>query len=172
MTFASRPFVKILCKGRFLSMSGFTMFFTSVFGGGHALKLALLVLGMSLFLLTSLYDIVEGIPREKFDEVRTLRYGRWEGVWEVVVLGRMDVVLDTIRQNAAMGWFLVTTVEGLVRFEGGVGAMMLVQDKVIRLDGVFAIQLLVLLVGILQDVGLSFLRRTTCKHAYISLERQ
>lgn len=169
---AIRPLVQGLCKTRLLSMIGFTIPFTIVFGGGHALKIALLVFGMNAFLITSLYDIVESIPREEFDHARTLRMGAWGSVLEVVVFGHLDVVLDAIRQNAAMGWMMLTMVEGLVRFEGGLGSMMLAEDKHIRLEAVFAIQIVVLLIGIGQDWALAALKRVLCPYSNLTLERQ
>lgn len=167
-----RPIVRALSKTRFLGMTGLVVLFTLSFGGGHALKLALLVFGMGVFLITSLYDIVESIPREEFDHARTLRMGPWTSVVEVVILGHLDAVLDTVRQNAAMGWVMLSMVEGLVRFEGGLGAMMLAEDKHIKLDAVFAIQALVLLVGIGQDYLLALFKRWFCPYAFITLERQ
>jgi NitT/TauT family transport system permease protein len=169
---ALRPFVGGLAKTRFLGLTGFVVLFTLLFGGGHGLKVALLVFGMGVFLVTSLYDIVESIPREEFDHARTLRLGRWGSVLEVVVLGHMDAVIDAVRQNAAMGWVMLTMVEGLVRFEGGLGAMMLAEDKHIKLDAVFAIQALVLAIGIAQDWLFVGLRRLMCPYAALTLERQ
>ena len=169
---ALRPLAHIVSKFRFLGLTGFVMLFTVVFGGGHALKVALIVFGMTVFLLTSVYDIVESIPREAFDEARTLRMGKWRAVVEVVVLGHFDAVLDAIRQNAAMGWMMLTMVEGLVRFEGGLGALMLAQDRHIELDGVFAIQGLVLVIGLLQDVAFVWLRKMFCPYAVLTLERR
>lgn len=169
---AFRPLVQSLTKGRFLGLTGFVILFTIFFGGGHALKVALLTFGMSIFLVTSLAEVVENIPKEEFDHARTLRMGRWGSVLEIVVLGRFDQVLDTIRQNAAMGWVMLTMVEGLVRFEGGLGALMLAEDKHIRLDAVFAVQIVVVTIGIVQDALLRGLRRLVCPYAELTLERQ
>jgi NitT/TauT family transport system permease protein len=169
---AARPLVRALSKARFLGLTGFVVLFTLLFGGGHALKVALLVFGMGAFLVTSLYDIVEAIPREELDHARTLRMGPWGSVLEVVILGRMDVVLDAIRQNAAMGWVMLTMVEGLVRFEGGLGAMMLAEDKHVNLAAVFAIQAVVVGIGIVQDWAFVALRRVLCPYASLTLERQ
>ena len=168
----ARPLVRAISKMRFLGLTGLVVLFTLTFGGGHALKVALLVFGMGVFLVTSLYDIVEAIPREEFDHARTLRMSPWGSVIEVVVLGHMDAVLDAVRQNAAMGWVMLTLVEGLVRFEGGLGSMMLAEDKHIALDAVFAIQLVVLIIGVLQDWALSWVRRILCPYAALTLERQ
>jgi NitT/TauT family transport system permease protein len=169
---AVRPFVRALCKMRFVGLTGFVILFTIFFGGGHGLKLALLVFGMSAFLVTTLYEIVEQIPREEFDHARTLRMGPWGSVLEVVIIGRFDQVLDAIRQNAAMAWVMLTMVEGLVRFEGGLGALMLAEDKHIRLDAVFAVQLVVLFIGIVQDWALLLIRKLLCPYAALTLERQ
>lgn len=169
---AMRPLVRAVSKGRFLGITGFVVLFTLVFGGGHALKVALLVFGLGVFLITSLYDIVEAIPREEFDHARSLRMGRWGSVVEVVILGHLDGVIDAIRQNAAMGWVMLTMVEGLVRFEGGLGALMLAEDKHLKLDAVFAVQLVVLVIGILQDWLFVGLRKLLCPYANLTLERQ
>lgn len=169
---AVRPLVRAMSKGRFLGLTGFVVLFTLVFGGGHALKVALLVFGLGVFLITSLYDIVEAIPREEFDHARTLRMGAWGSIVEVVIRGHLDAVIDAIRQNAAMGWVMLTMVEGLVRFEGGLGAMMLAEDKHIKLDAVFAIQAIVLAIGILQDWAFVAARRALCPYAALALERQ
>lgn len=169
---AVRPLVRALSKMRFLGLTGFVVLFTILFGGGHGLKVALLVFGMGVFLITSLYDVVEAIPREEFDHARTLRMGPWGSVVEVIVLGHLDAVIDAIRQNAAMGWVMLTLVEGLVRFEGGLGSMMLAEDKHIRLDAVFAIQIVVLCVGIAQDFAFVWLKKILCPYASLTLERQ
>jgi NitT/TauT family transport system permease protein len=67
---------------------------------------------------------------------------------------------------------MLTMVEGLVRFEGGLGAMMLAEDKHIKLDAVFAIQAVILVIGIAQDWALVALRRVLCPYASLTLERQ
>ncbi|MBN4663922.1 hypothetical protein H4F36_24175 [Escherichia coli] len=74
----------------------------------------------------------------------------------------MADMLDLIRQNAAVGWTLLSMVEGLVRSEGGIGALLLNQNKYFNLSAVFAIQLTILAYGILQDFGLSYLRSVLC----------
>jgi NitT/TauT family transport system permease protein len=160
-----RPIIRMITKVRFLGLTGLVIVFALMFGGGHALKVAILVFGMTVFLVTSVFDIVETVPKEEYDYARSLRFGPWRTLFEVVVLGRFDTVLDAVRQNAAMGWVLLTMVEGLVRFEGGLGAMMLAEDKHLHLDRVFALQLVVLIVGVGQDWGISAVRKLLCPYA-------
>jgi NitT/TauT family transport system permease protein len=56
-------------------------------------------------------------------------------------------------------------VEGVVRAEGGIGTLMIDEQKHLRLDAVFALILVVLAVGALQDHALASLRRAVCPYA-------
>jgi NitT/TauT family transport system permease protein len=150
---------------------GLSFVFTLLVGGGHALKLVVLVFGMSVFTVTSLASLVANIPQARFDHARTLRMSEWQVVWEVVVRGTLDQALEAIRQNAAMGWTMLTLVEGLVRSEGGVGALLLNQNKHFHLAEVFAIQLSLLGLGLLQDWVLGSIRRGLCPWAELKVRR-
>jgi NitT/TauT family transport system permease protein len=167
-----RPLAAAAAKGRFLSMVGFTLLITLVVGGGRPLKVSMLVFGIGVFFVTSMLDVVASIPRDAFDHARTLRMSEWRVVWEVVVLGTADKAMEVLRQNAAIGWMMLTMVEGISRAEGGIGAMLLNQQKHFHLAEVFAIQLLILVVGILQDYGLGALRRVVFPYAHLTLERR
>ena len=145
---------------------------THFFGGGHPLKLSLLVFGMTVFFLTSMASAIADIPKEDFDHARTLRMSEWRVVWEVVVLGTADQAIEVLRQNAAMGWMMLTMVESISRSEGGVGAMLLNQNKHFHLAEVFAIQILILLLGMTQDYGIGLAKRLFCPYSALTLERQ
>lgn len=166
-----RPIVSLLSKLRFLSMVGLTFFFTLMATTGHELKLFLLVFSVSVFFVTGMAEVVASIPKEKFDLARTLRMSEWRVVWEVVVLGQVDKAFEVLRQNAAMGWMMLTMVEGISRSEGGVGAMLLNQNKHFHLSAVFAIQLTILVLGLAQDYGIGLLRQLFCPYADLTLER-
>lgn len=167
-----QPVVLGISKGRFLGLVGLTFVFTVIFGGGHSLKLALLVFGMTVFLVTSLAAEVEGIARDDFDYARTLRMNEWHLVWEVVVRGTLDRAIEMIRQNAAIGWVMLTMVEGIVRSEGGVGALLLAQERHFLLSDIFAVQLTILTIGLVQDYGIGVVKRILCPYAFLTLERR
>lgn len=167
-----RPIVNLLSKLRFLSMVGLTFFFTLMATTGHELKLYLLVFSVSVFFVTGMAEVVASIPKEKFDLARTLRMGEWRVVYEVIVLGQADKAFETLRQNAAMGWMMLTMVEGISRSEGGVGAMLLNQNKHFHLSAVFAIQLTILVLGLGQDYAIGLLRKVFCPYASLTLERK
>jgi NitT/TauT family transport system permease protein len=165
-----RPLAAATTKGRFLGLAGLTFVFTLTLGGGGALKLALLVFGISVFLVTSLRDVVASIPSASFDHAHTLRMGEWRVTWEVVVRGTAAQAADALRQNAAIGWMMLPMVEGLARADGGLGAVLLNQHKHFHLAEVFAVQLLILGVGLAQDALLSAARGWLFPYANLTTE--
>ena len=167
-----QPIASAISKGRFLGMVGLTFFFTIIFASGHRLKVSLLVFGVAVFFVTTMLDVVAQVPKEKFDLARTLRMGEWRVVWEVIVLGRADAAFDAMRQNAAMGWMMLTMVEGISRSEGGVGALLLNQNKHFRLEAVFAIQIAILLIGLFQDYLLGLTKKFLFPYAELQLEKR
>lgn len=53
-----------------------------------------------------------------------------------------------------MGWSMITMVEGIARSDGGVGALLLNQNKHFRLAEVYAVLVVILLVGLVIDFGM------------------
>jgi NitT/TauT family transport system permease protein len=161
---AFRPLALGLTKLRFLSLTGLVVPLTLVTGGGGALKLALLTFGMSAFYLTAMARIVAEIPEEELDHMRVLGASDARIVWEVVVRGTLDRALDALRQNVAMGWSMITMVEGISRADGGIGALLLNQHKHFRLAHVYAVLLVVLGVGLVIDALMVELTLLVCPH--------
>jgi NitT/TauT family transport system permease protein len=167
-----RPLINAVSKGRFLSLVGFSFVFTLILGGGGSLKFSLLVFGMSVFYLTSMAAVVAEIPKADFDHARTLRMPEWKVVWEVVIRGTLDRAFEAMRQNAAIGWMMLTMVEGIVRSEGGVGAMLLNEQKHFKIEAIFAIQIIILIIGLCQDYLIGVIRKIICPYAALTLERK
>lgn len=156
------PLVAALSKLRFLSLSALVVPLTLLTGGGYGLKVAMLTFGMATFYLTAMARIVREIPEERFAELRVLGAGDLRIAWEVVVRGTLDRALDALRQNVAMGWSMITMVEGIARSDGGIGALLVDQQKHFRLAHVYAALLVVLLVGLGLDAAMSALTRLVC----------
>ena len=83
---------------------------------------------------------------------------KWRAVWEGIILGRFHAVLESLRQNAAMTWMMLTMVEGISRAQGGIGAMLLNEQKHYDLPVVWGIQVVILICGIFQDMIIGFFR--------------
>ncbi len=162
----------VISKMRYLGLTGLTLIFTLVFGGGANLKVSIIVFGMSVFAITSMVAMVSSIPRDAYDHARTLRYSEWHAVWEVLVRGKLDEFIEIMRQNLAIGWMMLAMVEGLVRSEGGIGSLLLNQSKYFNLSAVFAIQLMIFLTGLFMDWFVGVLKSLFCQWADLNTERR
>jgi NitT/TauT family transport system permease protein len=164
-----RPLVAAICKLRFLGLTGLVFPLTLLTGGGYALKVVLLTFGMTTFFVTAMAQTVMEIPREQFDYLRVIGASEGRIIWEVVVRGTLDKAFDITRQNLAMGWAMITMVEGISRAEGGIGAMILNQNKHFHLAEVYAILIAILVMGLLLDYAMGLLVRVLCP--YVSFDR-
>jgi NitT/TauT family transport system permease protein len=166
-----RPIVDFIGKLRFLSMVGLSLVFILMTSSPYALKLSLLVFSICVFFVTSMADVLASIPKYEYDLARTLKMSEGQVVWETVVLGQFDKVFDVLRQNAAIGWLMLTMVEGMSRSDGGIGAMLLNQNKQFKLDAVMAIQLLILVIGLGQDWFIGYLKKIFCPYATLTTKK-
>lgn len=159
-----KPVAHWLTTFRFLGFAGITFLFTLWTDNGSDLKVWLLTFGMSAFMLTSAVSMVESITQEQIDYARTLRLDGWRITYELAFREKLDEILDLIRANAAVGWTLLSMVEGLVRSEGGIGDLLLNQNKHMHLSAVFAIQITILFYGLGQDYILQLIRSAICPY--------
>lgn len=167
-----RTIANLYTKLRYLSLVGLTLVFTVMTSGAYSLKLSLLVFGMSTWMVTSLMEEIRCIPQEEYEHARTLRLSEWQVVLEVVIIGKLDRVVETLRQNTAIIWLMLTTVEGLVRSAGGIGAVLVVQSKYLHMNEVFAIQLTIFFLAYAMDWGWRFMKTFLFPYADLSVERK
>jgi NitT/TauT family transport system permease protein len=167
-----RPVVEAVSKLRFLGITGLVVPFTLITGGGYDLKVYLLTFGMTTYFVTAMAQVVVDIPREQFDYLRALGANELRILWEVVILGTLDKALDVTRQNLAIGWTMITMVEGISRAEGGLGALILNQNKHFRLAEVYSILLVILVVGLILDYSIGVITRVACPYANLEKMRR
>ena len=150
---------------RFLGFAGLSYVFMLMVDDAGELKLLLLVFGITVMMVTAMLAEVRAIPAQAIEHCKTLGMRHWRISYELVLLGKADVFLDLVRQNAAVGWTILAMVEGLTRSQGGIGALLLNQNRYFQLSGVFAIQLTILFYGLGQDYLLGRLRAALCPYA-------
>ena len=142
---------QFISKLRFLTYTGLIFVFTIVMKDGHSLKIAMLLFGIIPYFVTSFLSYVNDISPKEYKLCYTLKFSRWKILYEVVILGRLHTVLEVIRQNFAIAWMMITSVEGLSMAEGGLGTMMIKSNKYLHVDDVFAVLTIIFLTGILFD---------------------
>ena len=167
-----RPFSTFATKSRFLTAVGLSFLFAQLTSDTSGQKMALMIFGISVFLVTSFSTIIAEIKKEEFDYARTLKMNEWETVWYVIILGKADQFMEAIRQNFAIAWMMLPMVENLCRAEGGIGIVLFDQNKHFHLDAVYAVQIIILFMGIFLDWSLGFLKRVFFPYSVLTLERK
>lgn len=153
------PIAQFISKCRYLTLSGVIFLFTVLSGNVSGLKMSLLLFGIIPFFLTaSLGSINPEILRGEINKARINKKNSWETLWEVLVVGKLDIMIEILRQNFAMAWLIIIGVEGLAMSEGGLGTLFIKAGRVLEIDKVFALLLIVLLTGILIDYILKMIR--------------
>ena len=145
------PFLKpiglFVSKLRYLPLTGISFYISILIHEARSVQFAILVVFMTTFLTTSLLQMLTDIPEEELDHARTLGCSRWEILLEVVIKGRLDYVFEMVRQNLAMIWVMLVTVESILASAGGLGFLIKNNDKLGDNGKVIALQIIILCIG-------------------------
>lgn len=166
-----RPIAEFLVKIRYMSLIGLVFTFTLLLHNGGQVKLSLLMFGIIPFFTLSLLSVIERVDIKEYDLCTTLRYSKWQTLWELIIYGRMESTIETIRTNFAMAWLMITMVEALSLSEGGIGAALYRANKYNELDKIFALQLIILCLGIMFDYLLQQIRYMLFPHVKFAEKR-
>jgi ABC-type nitrate/sulfonate/bicarbonate transport system permease component len=144
-------------KLRYNPIQGFTLFLTIIAGGGRSLQVTLLVIFMSFYFITSLMSIIQQIPKEQIYRRKAQGMGRWKILYEVVVKDYADQLVEVIRQNLSITFMMIVSVEAMDKAQGGLGAMINDTNRGLNFARIFALQITILLIGIILDSILRFI---------------
>jgi ABC-type nitrate/sulfonate/bicarbonate transport system permease component len=164
---ALKPLSEFVTKFRFLPFTGLSFYVALMIHDARNMQIWILVIFLTTFLTTSLIAVIKDIPEEEFDHAKTLKCSRWEVLWQVIVLGRLDYVIDVIRQNLAIAWMMLVTVESIVVASGGLGFLIKNSDKFMNHGRIIALQIIILLIGLGLDAGINFLRKAIFRYSKI-----
>ena len=160
-----KPVANALSKLRYLPLTGITFYLAILINDARSMQVWVLVVFMSTYLTTSLLSMVSSISQEEFDHARSLKCNRWEVLWEVVILGRIDHVIEIIRQNLAIVWMMLVTVESILVAAGGLGFLIKNSDKFMNHGRIIALQIVILMLGLGIDFILSYLRKSFFRYS-------
>lgn len=154
-----KPIATAISKLRFLPLTGIAFYIMMIIDEGRTVQVSILVVFMTTYLITSLIATIKDIPEEEFNHAKTLGCSRWEVLLEVVIKGRFDYVVEVIRQNIAIVWMMIVTVEAICAATGGLGFLIKNSDKLGGQGSVVALQIIILIIGLLLDTSLTKLRK-------------
>lgn len=153
-----KPLAEFISRCRYLTLTGLVFVFTVISHNLSELKMYLLMFGIIPFFVTSFLSVVNHIPPEERWKGYVNKSGRWGTLWEVVIVGKLDMLFEVMRQNFAISWMMITMVEGFAMSEGGIGTLLIKSNKYLDLGPVFAMLIVVLILGLVFDYSLAKLR--------------
>jgi len=162
---ALRPIATAMSKLRYLPLTGITFYLTMLVTDARTMQVWVLVIFMSLYFITSLLGVLKDISQEEIDHARSLKCNRWEILWEVIIKGRFDYVIDVLRQNLAITWMMLVTVESILVAAGGLGVLIKNSDKFMNHGRILALQIVILLVGLGIDFTLNTFRKSLFRYS-------
>ena len=145
------PLVSLLTKFRFLSLIGLSFVFLLMTSTSYQAKLTTMSFSILTYLLTGLLAVIRDIPQRLYNYARTLRMQEGEVTWYTVVRGTLYEACDLMVQNFAIAWMMLTSIEAMFREYGGIGALLVNVYQRKGFEYVFAIQIMILVVGLILD---------------------
>lgn len=151
---ALEPVVGLL---RYMPATAFIPLLLIWFGLGETPKIALLVIGTVFFMTLMVADAVRLVPRDLLDVSATLGARRGEVLRKVVLPHALPGIVDAVRVNAAAAWNLVVVAE-LLASTSGLGYRIVRAQRFLQTDQIFAVLVVIGLIGLTIDLTLRLLR--------------
>ena len=142
---------QFVSKLRFLTYTGIVFLFTVLMHDSGQIKSSVLIFGIVPYFVTSLLAYINDIQEKEYQLCYTLKMNEWQTLYEVIIRGKLHLVLEVIKQNFAIAWMMICGVEVLAWSQGGLGTLLVTENRHFRMDNVFAILLVILIIGMMFD---------------------
>jgi NitT/TauT family transport system permease protein len=154
---AEAAFEPVIALLRYLPASAFIPLLIIWLGLGEPSKVAILVIGVVFFNTLMTADAVRLVPGELLDVSYTLGARPGEVLRKVVVPHALPGIIDAMRVNAAAAWNFVVIAE-LIAATSGLGYRIARSQRFLQTDRIFAVLVVIGLIGLAIDVALRLLR--------------
>jgi NitT/TauT family transport system permease protein len=131
-------------------------------GIGETSKVMLIFIGTIFFNTLMIMDAVKFIPKELIEVTYTLGGLRKQILLQVITPYVIPNILDAFRINMAAAWNLVVVAE-LLAADNGLGKRIVIAQKFLRTDEIFACLIVLGVIGFALDLSFRLLLRWTCK---------
>ena len=150
---------------RYMPAPAFIPLLIIYLGIDEAPKIALIFIGTVFFNVLMIMDSVKFVPQDLIETTYTLGGKRSQVLFQVITPYIVPRIIDTFRVNMAASWNLVVVAELLAASEG-LGKRILLAQKFLRTEEIFACLIILGLIGFAIDLFFRLLLRFTCKWAF------
>lgn len=151
---------------RYVPLTAVTGLFIAWFGIETNMKVQFLAFGIFVYLLPVVVQRIRDVEEVYVNTVKTLGATKWQVIKSVFVPSVLSRVSDDIRVLVAISWTYIIVAE-LVNKTGGIGALAYTAARQSRIDKVFAILLVIILIGFVQDKIFMWLDKLFFPHKYV-----
>jgi ABC-type nitrate/sulfonate/bicarbonate transport system permease component len=153
---------------RFVPLAAVTGIFIGWFGLGMDSQIQFLAFGIFVFLLPIVVQRISEVDQIYIQTSYTLGASSWQTIRKVYWPHVTSRIIDDIRVLTAISWTYIVVAEGFDSVDkGGLGALAKSVERMSRLDKVFAILLLIIAIGLLQDFIFSWLDKKLFPFKYL-----
>lgn len=150
---------------RYLPLAALIGLFIQWFGFGDEMKVAFLAFGILVYLLPVVAQRINEVNDVYTKTVFTLAATDWQTIKTVFLPSVMSKVIDDIRVLTAISWTYIIFAEYLNR-EGGLGALIYIKRRLGQVPDLFALLLVIILIGFIQDRLFVYLDKRLFPHKY------
>jgi len=143
-------FSRYIESSRYLPITALTGIFIAWFGIETNMKVMFLAFGIFVYLLPVVIQRIDEVEEVYVQTARTLGATRFQYIVTVFIPAVMQRISDDIRVLVAISWTYIIVAE-LVNRTGGLGSMAFAAARQSRMDKVFAVLLVIVLIGFIQD---------------------
>ncbi|MEL6719506.1 MAG: ABC transporter permease subunit [Bacteroidota bacterium] len=156
---------------RYLPLTALVGIFITWFGIGESMKISFLAFGIIVYLLPVVIQRIFEVEDVYLKTVFTLGATNWNTIKTVYIPSVMSKLIDDIRVLTAISWTYIIIAE-LLNKEGGIGALIYTAGRRGQIPDVFAILIVIILVGFLQDRVFVYLDKRLFPHKYMKKRLQ
>lgn len=152
---------------RFVPLTAVSGIFIASFGIGTDMRVHFLAFGIFIYLLPVVVQRIDEISDVYRKTVYTLGANTWQTIRSVYIPAVFSKISDDIRVLTAISWTYIIIAEGYGS-KSGIGLLIWrVGERSSRPDKVFALLIIIILIGFLQDKLFIYLDRKFFPHKYV-----
>ncbi len=150
---------------RYLPLSALTGLFIIWFGLGDSMKIAFLAVGIIVYLIPVVMQRIQEVEDTMVQTAFTMGATPWQQIKKVFFPASLSYLMDDIRVLTAISWTYIIIAE-LLNKETGIGSLIYTKARLGQTDRVFAILIVITLIGLCQDQLFKLIDRIINPHKY------
>ncbi len=159
-------FHRIIDAIRFVPLAACMVIFIVWYGTSIPMKVNFLAFGIFIFLLPIVIQRIDQVKEVYLKTVYTIGASDWQTIRTVYVPSVLSKLIDDIRILTAISWTYIVVAETINSDEGGLGALTYIVRRQSQTEKLFAILILFIVIGLIQDRIFGRLDKELFPHKY------